>query len=578
VDADLDAVVRRFLLQNAVQYGSADAKSAMGKIMAAHPELRVRAQEVMPALLAAADAINAMEPDARRAALEAEAPELVARKKQERRTGLKPLPGVTLDADGVGRTASGSKVVMRFAPNPNGPLSLGHSRGVAVISEYQRMTRAEVVLRFDDTDAQVKPPLYDPAAGVDAYSMIAEDWAWLAGLGPDRVVRASDRLSEYYDAARELIRRGGAYVCTCDAEAFRDMKNQGHPCPHRAIAPGALAAAFEKMVKGGYERGQAVLRVKTDITHKDPALRDWTAFRIIADDAVHPREATGEIARHACWPLLDFESAVEDHLQGVTHIIRGKDLMDSTRKQKFLYDHMGWTYPETLYWGRVSVLEFGKFSTSGMRKGIEAGTYSGWDDPRLPTLAALRRRGFRAAALRRFWLGLGLTEKDIQVALENVEAENAAEIEDETPRAWFVDDPRALFVRDLAGRVAQPLVHPNHPERGRRRIEAAETIVVPAADMHHKQLRLKDLGNILLAGGSAFWTGDTLDRDIAIVQWLPKTVGRPFTVLRPDGEDLHEVKGLVEPAALAHVGATVQFERFGFVTLEDEATGIWLHA
>jgi glutamyl-tRNA synthetase len=312
--------------------------------------------------------------------------------------------------------------------------------------------------------------------------------------------------------------------------------------------------------------------------HRDPALRDWTAFRIIQATAVHPREAAGEIARHACWPLLDFESAIEDHEQGVTHVIRGKDLMDSTRKQTFLYQHLGWKYPETLYWGRVSVHEFGKFSTSGMRRGIEEGLYTGWDDVRLPTLRALRRRGFRADALRAFWLGLGLSEKDIAVSMENVEAENARLVDPAAARYFFVPDARGISVSGLEGRVARPLLHPPDEARGRRELAAGTSVHIPGDEAKHPRIRLKDLGNVVLAGGSAFWAGDELDRSIPIVQWLPHGVGKPFVVLVPDGEAVRRVEGLVEPAALAHVGGTVQFERFGFVTIESEDQGVWLHS
>ena len=120
------------------------------------------------------------------------------------------------------------------------------------------------------------------------------------------------------------------------------------------------------MLDGTFKPGDAVVRVKTDMTLKNPALRDWPALRM-QDTESHPHPRKGIGSKYRVWPLLDFQSAVEDHLQGVTHIVRGKDLMDSTRKQTLLYEHFGWKYPETMYWGRVKVHEWGGFSTSKMR-------------------------------------------------------------------------------------------------------------------------------------------------------------------------------------------------------------------
>lgn len=543
----------------------------MGRIMGTHPEFRSRAGDVMQALQAAVAEVNAMNADAQQAALEAEAPELLETQKRERNTGLKPLPG-----------AVQGKVVLRFAPNPNGPLSLGHARGVAIMAQYAEESDGEVVLRFDDTDPQVKPPLYDPDAGVDAYAMIAEDYEWLAGRPADRKVLASDRIDVYHDHARHLIEAGGAYACTCEAEAWRELKNAATPCAHRDLEPTVHLEAFEKMVAGGYGAGEVVLRVKTDIDHKDPALRDWTAFRVVRDDAIHPRETAGEIGHHVCWPLLDFESAVEDHLQGVTHIIRGKDLMDSTKKQAYLYQHLGWDYPTTLYWGRISIHEFGPFSTSAMRRGIEDGTYEGWDDPRLPTIRALRRRGYSAAAVRRFWVALGISEKDIAVSLANMDGEDAKDNE-EAPRFFFVPHPKELDVEGIDGMTAKPLVHPSHPDQGHRTIQASSPVLVPGDEVV-ASYRLKDLGNV----DDGKFTGTEMDRGRPILQWLPKAIGAPFTVLRPrfleegekgDTDDvwLERVHGVVEPATLEHVGKVVQFERFGFIRMESKDQGVWLH-
>jgi glutamyl-tRNA synthetase len=599
--ATLAELARRIVLQNAVQHGGkAEPKGLVGRIMGGHPEHRGNPQAVLAALVQAAEAVNALSADEQRAALEAEAPDLLQAPKKEKREGLKPLPNVK------------GKVVLRFAPNPNGPLSLGHSRGVSILAEYWRMygeagqPGAELLLRFDDTDPQVKPPLMDDARGWNGYAMIRGDFEWLTGRAQSRVLVASDRIPVYQDAARDLIRAGGAYVCGCDAETFKRLKDARTPCPHRDQDVEQNLAGFDAMCDGTTPKGGAVLRVKTDIEHPHPGLRDWTAFRVVAKDAIHPRERKGEIPRFHAWPLLDFQSAIEDHLQGVTHVIRGKDLMDSTRKQTFLYKHMGWTYPETLYWGRVSVHEFGKFSTSMMRRAIESGKFTGWDDPRLPCLAALRRRGYDPAAIRRFWVNMGLTEKDTAVSLANLDAEDAKANEPGAPRFFFVPDPKPLHVEGLAGRTARPLVNPNRPDAGHRSLAAEEHLVIASSDAAASRLRLKDLGNIdQSAPGHARFAGEAMDRGVPIVQWLPRSTAKPFAVLKPafeadeeaapegdDGADdeperkdrkdievpeLQRIEGLVEPAALEQVGRVVQFERFGFVRIESPTQALWLH-
>ncbi|MEA3203530.1 MAG: glutamyl-tRNA synthetase [Thermoplasmata archaeon] len=598
---DLDQLARRFCLQNAVQHGGqCNPKGLVGRILGGHPELRAQAKAVGAALEAEGAKVNAMSLEAQKEALAAEAPDLLSVQKKEKRTGLKELPNVR------------GKVVMRFAPNPNGPLSFGHSRGVSILAEYWKEHEADLILRFDDTDPQVKPPLMDDARGWNGYDMVRADFEWLTGRAPTRIVTASDRIQVYQDAARELLRKEGAYVCNCDAASFKLLKDAKTPCPHRDQTVAHNLAGFDAMCDGTTAKGAAVLRIKTDITHPHPGLRDWTAFRVVARDAIHPRERKGEIPRHHAWPLLDFQSAIEDHLQGVTHVIRGKDLMDSTRKQTFLYQHMGWTYPETLYWGRVSVHEFGKFSTSMMRRAIQAGKFTGWDDPRLPTLAALKRRGYDPGALRAFWVGLGLTEKDIAVSLANLDAEDAKAIEPKAQRFFFVPDPAEVRVDGVpAGKVARPALHPTHPEQGHRQLEVrpGEAVHLARGDLMGgaPRLRLKDLGTVAVDGRHATWVGEEMDRSMPIVQWLPHHAARPFTVLKPEfesdeqaaaqGDDeadepvpaipgtppeievppLLEIQGLVEAAALGSVGKVVQFERFGFVRIETPERGVWLH-
>ncbi|HEX2021280.1 MAG TPA: glutamate--tRNA ligase, partial [Candidatus Thermoplasmatota archaeon] len=464
-EATVRDLARKYALENAVKHGGkATPGAVVGKVMAEAAALRERAKEIPPLVNAVVAEVNAMPPEAQKEAFAAVEGSLVKRAKKEQEGPLKALPN-----------AVKGKVVLRLAPNPSGPPHFGHGRGMVITSEYKRMYDGKFILRFDDTDTTVKPPW------MPAYDMFQETVEWLTGEKPDRVIYASDHMETYVHWARELIRVGGAYVCECEGDAFRALKEKGEPCPHRGADSVLNETKFARMVDGGYRRGEAVLRVKTQIDHKDPAMRDWVAFRIAEEP--HPRLAALGKPQHRAWPLLDFQSAIDDHLEGVTHIIRGKDLRDSTGKQQFLYQHLGWTYPETMYWGRVSVHEFGKFSKSILNKAIEAGEFTGWDDPRLPTFPALRRRGFTPEGIRSFWLSFGITEKDIAASTVTLEAENKKVLEPSANRYFFVARPRHLTIAGADVLDAHAPLHPDRPERGARHIRVKGRVLVAAEDL-----------------------------------------------------------------------------------------------
>ncbi len=423
---EIISAIRKYALQNAVEYnGSGKSGSVLGRLLSEFPDLRGKAKELIPMISKQVDESNMLANnhglDHVREILEETNPEALNREKQKKRVGLPDLDVI-----------DGKKVILRFAPNPNGPLSIGHSRGVVINSEFAKKYSGKVILRFDDTDTKVKPPLNS------AYSMIEEEFEWISGMKPDLVIRASSRMDAYLDSAEEMISRGICYVCRCTASEFKELRDSKEACKCRGKKTEQSIKDWEMMLSGGIGEGGAVVRVKTDLELPNPALRDWPALRI--QHNTHP--IVGD--RYKVWPLLDFQSAVEDRLQGVTHIVRGKDLMDSTRKQTLLYELLGWDYPQTLYWGRVKLLGFGGFSTSSIRKSIEDGDFSGWDDPRLPTVSALRRRGFSPQALREFWIELGLTQKDISIPMESIESKNSKIIDRYSERRSFIDSPREL--------------------------------------------------------------------------------------------------------------------------------------
>ena len=544
-DQSILDLIRHLALQNSLQYdGKGQAGSVISRIMGSRADLRQHGKHIAPLVAKEVAKANAMAEneglDSIQAILENEAPELLERKIQTRREGFPDLPNL-----------NGRKPVLRFAPNPNGPLSFGHSRGLVINGQYAKDLGGELILRFDDTDTTVKPPM------LEAYKSIPVQQEWLCGFAAHRIVVASERMDHYHQYARKMIDGGFGYVCTCSADEFKECRISKTECPCRNNKIEENLQRWDKMNNPeGYQPGDAVLRVKTDMTLKNPALRDWPAARIQTNS--HPR--VGNLWR--VWPLLDFQSAVEDHLQGVTHIIRGKDLMDSTRKQTLLYEHFGWDYPETIYWGRVKVHEFGAFSTSQMKKDIASGKYDDWDDPRLPTLSALSRRGIQPESLRAFWIELGLTQKDISVPLSTLYSHNTKMIDPNAPRLAFVRNAVPVTLNGDFPKTGSISSH-SDTEMPPRNYSIDEGVWIEQEDSG-KSIRLKDLCDIDANGNV-----ESIDRSDkrSVVHWVAG--GKPSKLTIADGQDLKTVEGILEDNQHP-VGTIVQLERIGYAIIEED--------
>lgn len=252
--------------------------------------------------------------------------------------------------------------------------------------------------------------------------------------------------------------------------------------------------------------------------------------------------------------------------------------MDSTRKQTLLYEKFGWTYPETLYWGRVKVHEFGGFSTSQMKSDIAEGKFSGWDDPRLPTLRAMRRRGYDAGAMRKFWIDLGLTQKDISVPLSTLNSLNAKAVDADAPRLSFVREPCAveLDISNIDLDCVTLPIHPEHPDKGVREwpLEGGRVKAYIAREdfTPNVKRRLKDFADIAIHEESdKGWGGEVIRIEridnTPIIHWLPESMAAPAVlVLEEDGELVTAV-GLLEDNSYPE-GTIVQLERMGFAILE----------
>ncbi len=550
---ELRQLIRKHALQNALKYDAPPRLGAVvGKLMGERADLKARAGELNELVeeelrLVAGMSRTGMEKELQRI-LPVE--ESKGKETSEKQKSILPV---------LPESPIGGEVVMRFAPNPNGPPTLGSARGIIVNHEYAVMNDGKFILRFDDTDPQTKKPL------PEAYDWYYEDCIWL-GAAPDKVVVSSERIPVYYEYAEKLMDMGAAYVCECSQQEFKKFKDAGRSCPHHAREPEDTREKWKRMLDGGYKPGEAVLRIKTQADHPNPAIRDWVAFRII--DAPHPRVG----CLYRVWPMLDFESAVEDHLQGITHITRGKDLRDSEWRQRYVYDYLGWTYPAVVLWGRLKVHEFGRLGTSWMSREIQDGVYSGWDDPRLPTIRAFKRRGFMPEAIRKFMLDLGMGENDISLSLKNLYAENRKQIDSVANRYFFAWNPAGLKIENNPRDSTEAPLHPERSEM--RTIHVTDELFICGDDADKlgvgDELRLKNLYNIRIKGVNplrAEHIGDGVEdaKGKPIIQWV-STDGIHVWVLTPDGD----VKGIGEPLVAREIGSVVQFERYAFVRIDQK--------
>src|SRR2546425_8775132 len=235
----------------------------------------------------------------------------------------------------------------------------------------------------------------------------------------------SDRVPIYYEFAEKALGQGIAFVCTCEPDQFKAIIESARACPHRSKSPSENLEQWHRMLSGEMKEGEAVIRVKTETTHPNPAVRDWPAFRII-DPVKYPHPRVG--SKYRVWPLFNFAAAIDDHLLGVSHVIRGKEHLTNAPRTEYLYKALGWNIQEYVHYGRLKTTDI-KLSKSLMVKEIEEGLVDGYSDPRLPTLAALRRRGYVPSALRKIVYEMGPRPVDATLSWDNVNATNRKEID-----------------------------------------------------------------------------------------------------------------------------------------------------
>jgi len=546
----MESSIRKFALENAIKYnGKANQGAVIGHLLAEDHSLKSKLKEISPKIARIIKEVNALGVEKATAELMKIAPELLEEKKKG------PQEKVLTELKNVG-----DKVIMRFEPSPSGALHIGHAYVLSLNSEYCKKYNGKLILRIADTNPE---NIYEPA-----YGIIEEDAKWITGDRVNEVLLQSQRLPIYYSYMEKLLDMDKVYICTCDPEHYKELNTQSKACPCRDLPKKEQQQRWKKMFKG-YEQGEAVARVKTDLNHKNPAMRDFPIFRI--NDSKHPRQGT----KSRVWPLMNMAVTVDDIENKVTHVIRAKDHYDNAMRQRYLFDYLGKKFPEALFVGRIN-FEGMPVSATKTRKAIEAGTYSGWDDIRIPFLQALKRRGYQAGAFVRYAIDVGVSLTDKTVSRDEyfkvIDAFNKDCIDPQANRYFFISKPKKIT---LEGAPAQKIELDLHPQtrKGGRTFDIQSTFYIEEQDYDNikegKLYRLMDCLNFTKKGKKLLF--HSLDyqtykeKGEGIMHWLPEET-IPIHVLMPDNTLM---KGMGEKGlSVLKVDTIVQLERFGFCRLD----------
>jgi len=558
-------IVRKIALLNALNYsGKAQFQPVLGKLLTEKPQLRLRIKELSPVIQQIVAEVNKLSLEEQKKIVENSWPEALVKTKVEVERTLPALPNVD----------KYERVVTRFAPNPDCMLHLGSARAIVLCDEYAKTYKGSFRLRLEDTDPRLK------RSALPFYDAIPVDLKWL-GCKWDMEIIQSDRLPAYYEYAEKLLASGGAYVCTCKSEHFRKLVTANKPCPCRDLPVAEHLTRWKYMLNGTYKEGEAVVRMKTDLSHPNPAVRDWPALRII-NPKKYPHPRVGN--KYRVWPLYNFSAGLDDHLMGVTHIIRGKEHLTNQTRQEYMYKHLGWKYPEAIHYGRMKI-EGGLLSKSKIVEGVKKGAFTGWDDPRLATFIALRKRGILPETIRRLIIEVGPKTVDVTLSWENLYAINRKLLDPTANRYFFVRDPRKLKVTKIPETMtAQLALHPDNPKLGSRELKVEPQrgtadfwITTQDANLLKKGevVRLMGLFNTRIEDAKAgIVAASFLSKSheearklgAPLIHWLPAGTGIPCEVVMSDAT---VARGIAEDGCRElKPDNVVQFERFGFVRVD----------
>lgn len=400
-------------------------------------------------------------------------------------------------------------VQTRFPPEPNGYLHIGHAKSIILNNDIAKEYNGKFNLRFDDTN-----PTKEKEEFVNS---IIEDVKWLGGEFEDRLFFASNYFEEMYEKAVMLIKKGKAFVCDLSADEIReyrgDFKTPGKESPYRNRSVEENLKLFEDMKNGLFEDGSHVLRAKIDMASPNINMRDPVIYRV----ARMTHHNTGD--KWCIYPMYDFAHPIEDAIEGITHSLCTLEFED----HRPLYD---WVVRECEYKNPPRQIEFAKLYLTNVvtgkryiKKLVEDGIVDGWDDPRLVSIAALRRRGYTPEAIRNFVKLAGVSKADSSIESAMLEYCIREDLKLKKSRIMAVLDPIKLIIDNYPEGQSELCTMPNNlenPELGEREIEFGRELYIEREDFMEvppkKYFRLFP-GNEVRLMGAYFVTCTSVEKD-----------------------------------------------------------------
>ncbi len=549
MSSELEFFIKKAALENAVKFnGQANPKALIGKALGEFSDAKKDMKSLMQIIHTITAQINSLTVEEQQTQLESLGG---ATPKKEKQKGLKELTG-----------ARPGNVVMRFAPSPSGPMHIGHAITGGLTSAYVKKYGGKFFLRIEDTNSE---NIYEPA-----YDMLVEDANWLFG-NVDEVVIQSDRMQLYYKYAKDMIAKRLLYVDTSSGDEFRTFSDKKIDPPSKSRSVKEHLQLFEDMCNGNIREGEAVVRFNGDMNHKNPAMRDFPLFRI--NTTPHPKTQT----QYRVWPLMNFSVFVDDLELGMTHIIRGKDHVDNAKRQELLFESIGKNPPVSYFIGRYKFTDL-ELSSTKTREKIDAGLFCGWDDIRLPTVCALKKRGFQAKAFLDFVqeTGMTLVDKlvDKQEFFQSIESFNTQIIDEKANRYFCIQDPVEIQIDKIQD--VELDLHPTLRKKGRK-LTVQNNIIIEQSDTEKLErgvVRLIDFCNI----HQNTVVSDTYDEykneptKSGIIHWLPNDPNQLILteIHMPDGSI---ICAQAEKTILRqNQEDIIQFERFGFCRIIEKKT------